>query len=71
VLAHAGPWRNGGDWWNESSWVRDEWDVTLTENIQRAHKTRPFETFINPEAAVYRIYLDLHTQQWFVEGVYD
>ena len=71
VLAQAGPWRSGGDWWNESSWVRDEWDVTLTENVKRAHKTHPFETIVNPEAAVYRIYFDLHTQQWFVEGVYD
>jgi protein ImuB len=71
VLAHAGPWRNGGDWWNEFSWVRDEWDVTLTENIKGVHKTHPFETIVNSEAAVYRIYLDPHTQQWFVEGVYD
>ncbi|MCI0348274.1 MAG: hypothetical protein L0Z53_02520, partial [Acidobacteriales bacterium] len=71
VLARAGPWRSGGDWWNESSWARDEWDVTLIEKLSRAHKTRPFETVSNPEAAVYRIYLDLHTQQWLVEGVYD
>jgi protein ImuB len=71
VLAQAGPWRNSGDWWSESSWARDEWDVTFTETSGRAHKTRPFETVSNPEAAVYRIYLDLHTQQWFVEGVYD
>jgi protein ImuB len=71
VLAKAGPWRSGGDWWNESPWARDEWDVTLTENIKQSHKTRPFETIVNPEAEVYRIYCDLHTQQWFVEGMYD
>src|SRR5262245_4136485 len=71
VLAQAGPWRNSGDWWNESYWARDEWDVTLAESIKRSHTTRPFEIVVNPEASVYRIYLDLHTQQWFVEGVYD
>ncbi len=71
VLAQAGPWRGGGDWWSESSWDRDEWDVTLIEKYDRAHKTRPFDTVSNPESAVYRIYLDLHTQQWFVEGMYD
>jgi len=71
VLALAGPWRNSGDWWNEASWARDEWDVTLIEKSSRAHKTRPFKTVSNPEAAVYRIYLDLHTQQWLVEGMYD
>ena len=71
VLAQAGPWRNGGDWWNESSWARDEWDVTLIEKSNRAHKTHPFETVSNPEAVVYRIYFDLHSQQWLVEGMYD
>lgn len=70
VLVKFGPWRSGGDWWNESSWARDEWDVTL-ENIKRAHKTRPFETVSGPESVVYRIYFDLHSQQWFVEGMYD
>lgn len=71
VLAWAGPWCSSGDWWNESAWGRDEWDVTLTENVSRAHKTQPFKTVSSPEAVVYRIYLDLHRQQWFVEGVYD
>lgn len=71
VFAQAGPWRNSGDWWSEASWARDEWDVTLAEKSNCAHKTRPFETASNPESAVYRIYCDLHTQQWFVEGVYD
>ena len=71
VLAQAGPWRNSGDWWNESSWTRDEWDVTLVENPSRAHKTRAFEMVSNPESVVYRIYFDLHTQQWFVDGMYD
>ena len=71
VLAQAGPWRNSGDWWSETSWARDEWDVRLVESPSRAHKTRPFETVPNPESVVYRIYLNLHTQQWFVEGMYD
>jgi|SRR4030095_12004684 protein ImuB len=71
VLAQAGPWRNSGDWWSETSWARDEWDVTLVEGSSRVHKTRTFETVSNPEAVVYRIYFDLHTQQWLVEGIYD
>jgi protein ImuB len=71
VFAQAGPWQNSGDWWSETSWARDEWDVTLAEKSNRSHKTRSFETVSNPESAVYRIYCDLHTQQWFVEGVHD
>ncbi len=68
VLAQAGPWRNSGDWWSESSWARDEWDVTLTENIKPGTQDAPLRDNFNPEAVVYRIYFDLHTQQWFVEG---
>jgi len=71
VLVYAGPWRNNGDWWNGSSWARDEWEVTLIEKSGAAQKTRPFETVSKPDKAVYRIYLEPHTQQWFVEGVYD
>jgi len=71
VLVYAGPWRNNGDWWDGSSWARDEWDVTLIEKSGPAQKTRPFEAVSKPDAAVYRIYLDLHTQQWLVDGVYD
>ena len=71
VLAQAGPWRSCGDWWNESSWARNEWDITLIEKSSRARKTQPFETVSSPETAIYRIYFDLHTQQWFVEGMYD
>lgn len=71
VLAQAGPWRHSGNWWSEASWARDEWDVTLVESPNRVYETRPFETVSNPESMVYRIYFDLHSQQWFVEGVYD
>ena len=71
VLAQAGPWRRDGDWWNELSWARDEWDVTLIEKTRGAYKTQPLETVSGPETAVYRIYLDLHTQRWLVEGMYD
>lgn len=30
VLNAAGPWRTSGDWWAQTAWNRDEWDVTLT-----------------------------------------
>ena len=31
VLEHAGPWLSSGDWWTESSWEREEWDVGLSD----------------------------------------
>lgn len=29
VIHSAGPWRTSGDWWAETSWARDEWDIVL------------------------------------------
>ena len=57
VVNLAGPWRTTGDWWREG-WARDEWDVTLQSRN-------------NAEQALYRIYRELNTNAWFVEGNYD
>jgi len=29
ILNVSGPWRTSGNWWTQSAWNRDEWDVTL------------------------------------------
>lgn len=29
VVAAAGPWRTTGEWWAETAWARDEWDVAI------------------------------------------
>ena len=29
IITSAGPWRASGDWWNDSPWLVDEWDVEL------------------------------------------
>lgn len=31
VVACAGPWRTAGEWWAETAWARDEWDVALSD----------------------------------------
>ena len=56
VVSLAGPWRTMGDWWRDDRWARDEWDVTIERSGQQA---------------VYRIYRELKTENWFVEGNYD
>ena len=56
VVNVAGPWRTTGDWWRDDSWARDEWDVTLERSGQQT---------------LYRIYRELKTENWFVEGNYD
>ena len=53
----AGPWRATGTWWDANDeWRRDEWDLYL--NLDGA-------------IALYRVFQDLRTGQWFVEGMYD
>jgi protein ImuB len=57
VLHASGPWRSSGDWWDATGeWKRDEWDVHIT---------------LDGCAALYRVFRDLQTRSWFVEGMYD
>jgi len=60
VLRLAGPWRTSGDWWAEDGWARDEWDVAVAGSEASQEK-----------GTLYRIYRDLRSDGWFVEGVYD
>jgi protein ImuB len=69
ILAFAGPWKRKGDWWSETPWAREEWDVairTLRPKAQAEH-TQKSEN----ETALYRVYKDLRVKRWFVEGIYD
>ena len=56
VVSLAGPWRTTGDWWRDDRWARDEWDVTIDARGQQS---------------LYRIYRELDSKNWFVEGNYD
>ena len=62
VVCLAGPWRTSGDWWRSDLWARDEWDVGVESNS----KIGAF-----PQPVLYRIYRELRSKEWFVEGVYD
>ena len=69
ILAFAGPWKRKGDWWSETAWAREEWDVevrTLRPKVQRERDGTDRE-----ETALYHVYKDLRAKRWFVEGVYD
>jgi len=61
VMSVAGPWRTTGDWWREDRWARDEWDVAVESG--NGIDTRA--------TALYRIYRELVSGSWFVEGSYD
>ena len=68
VLALAGPWRTKGDWWSETAWAREEWDVLLKALRPKYRSGSDDE---EEETTLYRIYRDLRLRRWFVEGVYD
>jgi len=57
VVGTAGPWRTTGDWWRTDGWARDEWDVAV-ESGSRLQ-------------VLYRIYRELSSGTWFVQGTYD
>jgi protein ImuB len=56
VVWSAGPWRSSGDWWEEDTWVRDEWDIAVQQKNQ---------------IALYRLVHNLVGGEWMVEGSYD
>ena len=57
VMDASGPWRSGGEWWSQAGeWKREEWDIGL---VSDGHP------------AVYRVFQDCVSGQWFVEGMYD
>ena len=31
VVARAGPWATAGEWWTETAWAREEWDIALPD----------------------------------------
>ena len=62
VVESSGPWRTTGDWWRNDRWSRDEWDVALEAGPRRNESS---------QRSLYRIYRELNTGAWFVEGSYD
>jgi protein ImuB len=59
IVCASGPWRTSGDWWRKDSWARDEWDVAVVSLIGARTEM------------LCRIYRDLQSEEWFVEGTYD
>jgi hypothetical protein len=81
VIFVAGPWRTSGDWWRADTWARDEWDVAVQSGGQRSEirdqksdgsKAKEICEPVSPPLQVlYRIYRELRSGSWFVEGIYD
>lgn len=71
VLAVGGPFRAKGGWWAESPWARDEWDVLMAALRPKYESSYAMSKDKKEETALYRIYQDLRSNGWFVEGIYD
>jgi protein ImuB len=80
IFSFAGPWRTKGDWWSETVWARDEWDVELRALQPKSPASAAGfdpradsagDAAAQGETALYRIYKDLRSKRWFVEGIYD
>ena len=69
VVGAAGPWRTTGEWWRTDAWARDEWDVAIESRGQRA-ETGGQRSEVRGQV-LYRIYRELSSGAWFVDGVYD
>ncbi|MBZ5530938.1 MAG: DNA polymerase Y family protein [Acidobacteriia bacterium] len=53
----SGPWRVSGSWWDQAEqWQRDEWDVEISTE---------------GGMALYRMFREVRSGQWYVEGMYD
>ena len=64
VVRLAGPWRKTGDWWRDDAWARDEWDIAIAQAGSGTNRDRVTQI-------LYRIYRELRSGAWFVEGSYD
>jgi protein ImuB len=56
VVSHAGPWRSSGQWWSETNWSREEWDVELVDETTKM---------------IGRIAYDPASNCWYMQGIYD
>jgi protein ImuB len=70
VVDVAGPWRTTGDWWRTDNWARDEWDVAVEPRGQTS-EVRGQSSGGSETKVLYRIYRELISGLWFVEGIYD
>jgi protein ImuB len=70
VVCVAGPWRTTGEWWRADTWARDEWDVAIEAKRQWPVASGQWSES-SPIQVLYRIYRELGSGSWFVEGIYD
>jgi protein ImuB len=85
VVSIAGPWRRDGEWWNNAAFhadgappaggIRDAcsgWSSAGIANSEdRTVSPRDYYELALADGGVYRVFCDLNSAQWFVDGIYD
>jgi len=62
--AQSGPYLASGNWWDEKSWARAEWDLQLEDDVLvRCHQSPPLAGAATSGGA--------GGDKWEVDGVYD
>jgi len=80
VVSAAGPWRRQGEWWADAA--NDNGDAARIEAHDRgangfvsasapAAYARDYYDLALADGGVYRVYCDLYSGKWFVDGLYD
>ena len=84
VRSASGPWRTSGEWWEESPWDHEEWDVELLFPVSSEPSNGSMTAY--PQSGIYRIFKDVlrdgqdspgnrrdlpRDRHWFAEGIYD
>lgn len=62
VVQASGPWRSSGEWWEETPWQEDAWDLELRSTNGNGKSAA---------SVVYCTVFDPLQQKWFVRGSYD
>jgi len=82
VVSAAGPWRRQGEWWalangdSDGTALRDgDYGATVAATPMDASApvahARDYYDLALADGGVYRIYYDLNSGKWFVDGIYD
>lgn len=76
VIAAAGPWRRQGEWWaaaetGEANAPRNNPHAAAWQAGAPTAYARDYYELALEDGGVYRMYRDLGSGKWFVDGVYD
>lgn len=73
VVSIAGPWRRDGEWWLEAADDADLRADSSAENPPAPGRgfIRDYYELALADGGVYRIFHDLNSQKWFLDGAYD